>query len=262
MLFEACTTPKPGLVDRRNSGSHEDMDLFTFLASSAALMPYLQTCVSIGQETAQLPPTETFRRLRRSGRLAEGEMFRATGGVNTHKGAIFLMGVLCGALGRLESRYWNDSNVILRECAAMTAGITGEELGRHVCTTAGERFYAAAGIGGVRREVENGLPTVGETGLPVLRQTLAEGASLEEAGCKALLAMMAVSEDTALLHRCGVEGWRQVKSRAASLLETGVTVQALEQLDAEMIEKHWSPGGSADLLAVCYFLYFLSEQKT
>ena len=260
LLFEACTTPKPGLVDRRNNGSHKDMDLFSFMASAAALAPYFEVCVSIGQETANQAPDETFRQLRRPGRLAEGEMFRATGGVNTHKGAIFLMGILCGALGRLNSCQWNDSSAVLAECAAMTRGLTAQECSTDRKNTAGERFFAAHGIRGIRGEVEAGLPTVREHGFPAMKAALDAGCSLEEAGCRALAAMMAVAEDTALLHRGGLEGWASVKSQAAQLLNTGVTTEALEQMDETFILHNWSPGGSADLLAVCYLLHFLQNQ--
>ena len=120
LLYEAATTPKPGLVDRRNSGSHRDMDFFTFQASAPALYPFFFRCVKIGREG--LDARETFQRLRSPGKLAEGEMLHATGGVNTHKGAIFSMGILCGALGRLERTEWANPERVLSECAAMTKG--------------------------------------------------------------------------------------------------------------------------------------------
>ena len=260
LLFEACTTPKPGLVDRRNNGSHSDMDLFSFLSSAAALTPYLEACVAIGQETATLLPEETFRRLRRPGRLAEGEMLRATGGVNTHKGAIFLMGILCGAVGRLGMAAWADSDAILSECAAMTKGLTAAECSTSRNATAGEQLFSAYGILGIRGETEAGLPSVREHGYPALQAALAAGRSADEAGCRALIAMIAVAEDTALLHRSGIEGWQQARALAAQLLDSGVTQEALEQLDADFIARSWSPGGCADLLAVCWFLRFLSEE--
>ena len=258
LLYEACTTPKPGLVDRRNNGSHRDMDLFSFMASAAALTPYFEACVSIGQETSRLPPEETFRQLRRPGRLAEGEMLRATGGVNTHKGAVFLMGILCGALGRLGTAAWPDSGAILAECAAMTRGLTARECIANRKNTAGERFFAEHGIRGIRGEVEDGLPTVRKYGLPALEA----GGTPEEAGCRALLAMMAAAEDTALLHRGGLEGWQQAKAQAARLLQSGITKEALEQMDDAFIARNWSPGGCADLLAVCWLLHFLKNETT
>jgi len=260
LLFEAATTPKPGLVDRMNNGSHTDMDLFSFLASSAALQPYFVRCATIGQGTKQLPPEETFRQLRRPGRLAEGNMFRATGGVNTHKGAIFLLGILCGALGRMDSGLQTPARRLLDECAAMTKGLTGRELTANQTDTVGEQFFVSDGILGVRGEVEQGLPTVASHGLPVLKQALAEGFSLEEAGCRALLAMMTEAEDTALLHRGGMDGWRFVREQAARLASDYGKTQMLA-FDREMIARNLSPGGSADLLAVCYLLHFLEEEQ-
>ena len=100
LLYEVTTTPKPGLVDRRNSGSHKDMDVFTFMDSAAALYPYFEDCARTGRETAEQPAPETFAALRPLGCEAEGEMLDATGGVNTHKGAVFSVGIVCAALGR------------------------------------------------------------------------------------------------------------------------------------------------------------------
>lgn len=260
LLFEAAAAPKPGLVDRYNTGSHRDMDLFSFLSSAAALTPYFSRCVAIGQATAHLPPEETFRQLRRPGRLAEGDMVRATGGVNTHKGAIFLMGVLCGALGRLDLARWGQPTELLDLCAAMTRGLTAREPQSPAPETAGERFFAQLGIRGIRGEVEQGFPTVRSLGLPALEAALSAGRSLEDAGCQALLAMMTACEDTALLHRGGTDGWQWTMAQAAALREKGADRAELQRLDREMTEKNLSPGGSADLLAVCYLLHFLRQE--
>ncbi|MDO5391814.1 MAG: citrate lyase holo-[acyl-carrier protein] synthase [Eubacteriales bacterium] len=113
LLYEVCTTPKPGLVDRSNSGSHQDMDVFTFISSASALWPYFETCTRIGMATAKLPAPETFLRLRSAGKKAEADMFSATGGVNTHKGAIFSVGILCAALGRLPEEQWKIPDKVL-----------------------------------------------------------------------------------------------------------------------------------------------------
>lgn len=261
LLYEVCTTPKPGLVDRRNNGSHRDMDLFTFMASSAALQPYFSRCAAIGRETACECPEATLAALRQPGKEAEGKMLRATGGVNTHKGAIFALGLVCGALGRLERRLWADAEQVLAECGRMAAGLTARELeGAEDASTAGRQFYLQQHIRGIRGEAEDGFPSVRRAGLPVLEQALEQGKTLEEAGGAALLALMAAAEDTALMHRAGVDGWAWVQQHAAQILAAGVTRQALEQLDREMIGKNYSPGGSADLLAICYLLHFLGER--
>lgn len=257
LLYEVCVTPKPGLVDRINSGSHRDMDLFTFMNSTAALWPYFVRCVQIGQETADRPAEETFQRLRDSGKQAERAMLAATGGVNTHKGAVFSMGVICGALGRLERRAWRCAETVLQVCAAMTRGLTARELGRltaQTAGTAGERHYVQHGATGIRGQMEAGLPAVANHGLPILEQELAAGKSKDEAGTAALLALIAAAEDTNLLTRGGPEGQRWA-------VEAVQSQRDLYALDQAFIERNLSPGGCADLLAVCWLLHFLREDS-
>lgn len=94
-------------------------------------------------------------------------MFSATKGINTHKGAIFTIGILCAALGRLSRQQWTDSDAVLKECAAMTKG----------------------------------LPAVREVGLPYLKAGLKKGLTINDAGCGALLALMAAATDTNIIAR-------------------------------------------------------------
>lgn len=265
LLYEVCTTPKPGLVDRANCGSHADMDIFTFINSAAALFPYFEICCAIGAQTAAEAPTATFAALRRPGMEAEDAMLCTTGGVNTHKGAVFSMGILCGAVGRLEAAAdRGDTDRILAECAAMTAGVTAEDFAGVTpenAATVGQRLYALYGITGVRGQAEAGFPTVREWGLPVLEQGLAMGKSFDEAGCAALLTMLAHAVDTNMIARSCVETAREVSSELRALLETDPypDKKTLQQLDSDFIRRNLSPGGSADLLALCYFLHFLKE---
>lgn len=263
LLYEVATTPKPGLVDRENSGSHRDMDFFTFQASAAALYPYFYQCVKIGRETADAQ--ETFHSLRLPGKLAEGEMRCATGGVNTHKGAIFSMGILCGALGRLEREQWGNSGAVLAECAAMTKGLVSKDyvnLTPETAKTAGQQLYLQYGITGVRGQAEAGFPAVLNVGLPKLEAALAAGKSINEAGCAALLAMLAGTVDTNMIHRGGYELAKKTAEEIGALLEKEPfpTKETLEKLDAEFIRDNLSPGGTADLLAMVYMLHFLKEE--
>lgn len=263
LLYEVCATPKPGLVDRKNSGSHRDMDIFTFLSSTAALQPYFTRCARLGMETAELPPGDTFRRLRLAGKEAEGDMLRATGGVNTHKGAVFTIGLLCGALGRLG---WNTParpEDILSQCAAMVQKELPGELSaitEETAHTHGQQLYIRWGITGIRGQAAAGFPAVGQKGLPVLREALAQGHTLEEAGRAALLAIMTVCQDTNLLRRGGAEGSRQaIRQVKGVLAETQCPDEkTLEALDQAFIAQGLSPGGSADLLAATYLMHFVS----
>ena len=269
LLYEVCTTPKPGLVDRHDNGSHRDMDVFTFLDSTAALLPYLERAAAIGQETAQRPPEETFSLLREAGLGAERDMFQATRGVNTHKGAIFSLGCVLGAAGRLWTPEGpcRDPERILAECGNMAAPAvdqTFSALTLEHARTAGERLYVMYGLRGVRGEAADGFPSVLQIGLPALRAALDQGAGLEEAGTAALLALTARTVDTNLIARGGTEGQRWAAERAASLLAPGPRPDrgAVEQLNREMIGKNLSPGGCADLLAIVYWLTFLLSEST
>ena len=262
LLYEVAITPKPGLVDRENSGSHRDMDFFTFQASAAALQPYFAQCVRIGRQGGA--PEETLRALWLPGKLAEAEMRRATVGVNTHKGAIFSMGILCGALGRLDRESWGNPDRILDECAAMAKGIVSEDyrdLTPETAKTAGQKLYLRYGITGVRGQAEAGFPAVREAGLPTLEAALAAGKNINEASCAALLALLVHTADTNMIHRGGFDGMQQATLEVREILdrENFPSRETLESLDKRFIEKNLSPGGSADLLALTLFLHFLRE---
>ena len=264
LLYEVAITPKPGLVDRENSGSHKDMDFFTFQASAAALYPYFSRCVEIGRQTEDAQ--ETFRRLRLPGKMAEGEMLHATAGVNTHKGAIFSMGILCGALGRLERRQWGEPEAVLAECAAMTEGLVSQDYGNltpETAKTAGQKLYLQYGITGVRGQAEAGFPAVLNAGLPKLEAALAAGKSINEASCAALLAMLADTVDTNMIHRGGYDLAKKTAEQMGQLLkkEPYPTKETLEALDEAFIRDNLSPGGTADLLALTLMLHFLKEES-
>lgn len=259
LLYEVCTTPKPGLVDCRNSGSHQDMDIFTFMASSSALVSYFNRCAQIGVKTRHAPPKEVFSRLRFPGKLAEQEMYRATGGVNTHKGSIFSLGILCAAAGRLGSAKWRPE-ALSDLCKQMTQGVCREL--QDTCDdarTTGEQLYARHGITGVRGQAERGFPQVLEIGLPVLQKGLAQGLRLNDAGCGVLLALIANTADTNLIHRSSLEEQKDIAKKIADLIKSNPypSREVLEQLDDRFIQKNLSPGGCADLLAITYFLHFL-----
>lgn len=261
LVCEVYTTPKPGLVDRNNTGSHTDMDLRMFLASAEALGPYLTRCAAIGMETACLSPAETFARLRPEGLAAEPVMYLQTNGANTHKGAIFTMGLLCAAAGRLESR---DPATLLSEVKAMTAGLCEKDfsgLTAENAVTAGQKLYLRHGITGVRGQAEAGFPAVLETGLPVLEQGLTQGRSINDAGCAALLHLLCATTDTNMVARSDLATAQAMTQRVADILaQTPYPDEdTLRQLDREFIEKNLSPGGAADLLAATYFLYFLNQ---
>ncbi len=261
LLYEVCATPKPGLVDRENSGSHQDMDIFTFQASAAALWPYFYDCVRLGRKSRTLSPAETFARLRRRGKQAEGEMLLATSGVNTHKGAIFSLGLLCGALGRLEQGLWKNPDAVLTTVADLAQGLTTSDFSG--TDTAGERLYRDYGITGVRGQAEAGFPAVKKIGLPILKEGLARGLSCNHAGCVALLHMLPFVQDTNLFHRGGPAAQEFVTGAVENILQQNPfpSAEEIRQLDQALIERNLSPGGCADLLALTYLMWLLQQPE-
>ena len=260
LLDEVETTPKPGLVDRRNSGSHRDMDIHTFRLSAAALSDYFMDCARIGMETAKALPSDTFRQLRAAGLQAEQVMFTATKGINTHKGAIFTLGILCGAAGRLwdPAGKWEEA-AFFPEISAMTGEAMAADW-KKGGNTVGYRLYTQNGIRGIRGEAADGLPSVEKIGMPVYRDCLERGMAPNEAGVRTLLNLMARVEDTNMIARGGLEGAKEGREVVCRLLEGEYTLKDVEELDDWFIRRNLSPGGCADLLACVYFLFGLINE--
>lgn len=230
LLAEVHFTPKPGLVDEANNGAHRDMDVPLFERSAHALRPYFEEFVRLGIQGAS--PAA----LQQAGVRAEQAMFAATGGVNTHKGAIYSGALLLHAAGRLLS---GEEEGNLCELAAQTAAAIPAPTGTHGAAV-------RACCGGIRTEAVSGYPTA----QAVLRQ-LRQSGPLD-----ALLLSMSRLDDSTLWHRGGAEGAQLVRSRAADILAAPASEREARtrRLDAELIERNLSPGGSADLLAMAFFL--------
>ena len=251
LLYEVSVTPKPGLVDRVNNGAHSDMDFYTFLDNTAALSPYFRTCALAGLRSAGETPERLFQRLQFLGKRAEADMAEATSGVNTHKGAIFSLGVLCGAAGRVLENYRGCSVPAL---CRMSASIVSNAMKAYVQDTRPLR--------GARLETASGFETVQRVSLPMLRRQIAGGASENEAGIAVLLRLLAAVEDTNLCRRGGVSAQQYVSEAVSAHFQgDGMTDMAFAAaLDEAMIERNLSPGGCADLLAITFFLYFMENE--
>ena len=256
LLREAETTPKPGLVDLNNSGAHKDMDIRLFRISAAAIAPYLTRFARLGAEEAGETLHTRLPGIRPLGMEAEGAMFAATRGVNTHKGAIFTMGILTYLAGRQTAlREPLAPEGICALAKELCAGVE-RELVTGRSGTKGERAYRAYGVTGIRGEAAAGFPSVLRVALPCLRLPgLMENLRL----CHGLVHLMAKVEDTNVLSRGGPAGAAYVKAAAQSFLEAHDPkdrgyLEALAELDRDFIERGLSPGGSADLLAAAWFL--------
>ena len=272
LLFEVAVTPKPGLVDRHNAGAHRDMDVFTFIDSACALRPYFETCARIGLAHRGKDAQACFDALRVPGLLAEDAMRRATGGVNTHKGAIFSLGIACASLGMGYGAPLRVHETLAR-CGEMTGAQMRRELeaakAGQACTF-GEAIYQKAGVGGVRAEAASGFASVREIALPRLKAGLKAGLSLNDAALCALTALMADPQDTNAARRGGEAGAAAMRETARALdgeiaaaLEAGEIKQKIGQFkekltdwDGQMSAAGISPGGCADLLAMALLMAF------
>ena len=178
MLTEVNLSPKPGLVDRINCGAHKDMALEDFHRSALAIQG-LVTPVSLNL----VPVVQKWHRKRYSTDyaqlvwLCEGDMFRATAGVNTHKGSIFSLGLLCAAIGRLlQLNQPVTPTTVCSTAASFCRGLTDRELRTNNSRlTAGQRLYQQLGLTGARGEAEAGYPLVINHALPHYLTLLDQG---------------------------------------------------------------------------------------
>ena len=248
---EADLTPKPGLVDQRGSGAHTDMDLAMLHASADSLHAAFAECASAA--TRSLPDDELRIRLGEIGRAGERVMLAATGGVNTHRGALW-------ALGLLSAGTAHGGGAVT--VAARLAAIPDP----HVTTTTshGALVRRRYGVAGAAGEAQAGFPHVRLCALPALRATRRSGADEGTARLTALLALMATLEDTCVLHRDGPEGLRSLQSGARAVLDAGGIGtpegrRRFTALDDLCLTRRLSAGGSGDLLSATLFLDALDE---
>lgn len=272
MLLEAACAPAPGLVDRFNSGAHQDMDIFLFIRSSSALAPAMYQC-ALAAWRHNSSPCELLPVLREIGAKAEKAMFQSTDGVNTQKGLLFLMGIITAAAVLVYKQFTGEVSAekILQMAAHICRGIVEKELSGLLeklpdrPLTAGERFYVSSRVTGIRGEIEAGMPTVACAGLPNLRKALDRGLSLNDALIHTLLCLMTVSEDTTILKRHGLSMLKVVQQDAQAIVAIGGMHsdqgrRRVEELDQAYSKRGISPGGSADLLAVTYFIYAIENR--
>ncbi len=281
LLLELGTWPKPGLVSHVDSGSHADMNAEHFHASAEALRPFFARLFEAGAAGAEMG------QLRAIGRTAEQAMLEATGGVNTHRGAIFGLGLLCAAAGAAQ-----QPQAVSSDCRATAAAARGDvppgnrdghpttrnippiispdDLGAFVRQRWGADILAGPrpsrshgvlalqryGAGGARAEAAAGFPDVYRVGLPALRTgSRLSGGKANAARVQTCFALIAQVDDTNLLHRSGLTGLRFARQAARGFLERGgVGCDEWEQhaikIHQDFVARRLSPGGSADLLAV------------
>ena len=252
LVAEALLTPKPALVDQRGRGAHHDLDLGRLLRSAEALRGSFHRMAL--HATGREPDLALRETLGAIGREAEQLMLCATGGSNAHRGAIWVLGLLVAALACARAQ--RTAGTI----AGIAAGLARlpDRNAPHVPSN-GSRACVRFGVSGARGEAAAGFPHVLEVGLPALRRARGGGGDETCARLDALMAIMASLVDTCLLHRGGWPAVGAAQRGARRVLAHGGTAtaagwRALLALDAELLRRHASPGGCADLLAACLFL--------
>ncbi len=263
MRDELRCYPKPGLVSPVDNGSHADMDADLFLRSLLALQDYFPAIAAAGAEDA------SFARLQALGLTAENDMLRATGGVNTHRGAIFCLGLLAAAAGRRLAR---GERLTARALGTTVNNQWGKAILAAARTTDrcpnshGSRMAQRYGLGGARAEAAAGFPHVFDVGLPALRQALRQTADDERAKVQCFFSLMAVLPDTNLLYRGGPAGLAFARHAALGFLAAGgihhpAWRARARALHAQFMRRRLSPGGSADLLAATLFVHHLAQES-
>lgn len=263
LLEEVYTAPKPGLVDPLSNGAHRDMSLLTFKRSADALIPYFRSFAETGIQMSE-KPEGCFLKIRQIGIQAEKAMYEATGQINTHKGAVFTMGILCAAAGICFKKYGqvSISSLIMQE-QKMVKNILLNELDsiqiQNSKDTHGEKNLCTYGSRGIRGEASDGYPSVINLALPVIRQGKKGGRFWNLVKIQALFTLMSQVEDGNILSRCKSEGLKEVQRLSQEFLLSGGAyatgaIERLMELDAYFIHKNYSSGGCADLLAASIFL--------
>ncbi|WP_282387149.1 MULTISPECIES: triphosphoribosyl-dephospho-CoA synthase [unclassified Pseudomonas] len=248
LIDEADLSPKPALVDRRGNGAHTDLHLGLMHASALALWPAFKEMAEAALEIGEVgvPLREAIGRI---GREGEQAMLVTTNGVNTHRGAIWALGLLVTAAAL------QPKSIAL--CAARLALLDD----RYAPTplSHGAQVAQRYGARGAREEAQLGFPSVLQRGLPQLHKSRANGHGEQNARLDALLAIMTELADTCVLYRAGETGLHAMQAGAQAVLDAGGSAslsgrRRLHELDQQLIALNASPGGAADLLAATLLL--------
>lgn len=272
LLYEVNLYPKPGLVDPIDNGAHHDMDVNTFIRSATALTPsFYQFTLSGLTFSKTAPLTELFEAVRRIGQQAEKDMFAATLGINTHKGAIFSFALFCAGIGYTLNTektilpQWTEqlTTKTFQTIQAMTIHLDQDfqNLDTKPNLTYGEKLYLDYGIKGIRGEAASGYPALQTVGLPFMRQT--QEVALQQRLLDLFLTLLVNTTDSNIIHRSNLATLTAVQKDAAALIAKGgaqkLGRQPFDAMNQAFVKLNISPGGTADLIAASVFFGFLEQ---
>lgn len=250
---ELALSPKPGLVTLLDTGSHADMDASTFVRSLFALRSYFPRIAALGQAGAG------FAALEQCGIAAEARMLAATGGINTHRGAVFQLGLLCAAAGAAVQGGAPLQPGTVRAALRAHWGEALAVRAQRAPALPGGRLARRLGLRGAAQEAAAGFPVLFETALPALAAAQSRGLAPDLARLDALFHVMAVLDDSNLAVRGGLEGLRHAQAVARGFLAAGGAaqpgaLQAAAAIGRDFVARRLSPGGAADTLAAACWL--------
>jgi len=245
---ELALSPKPGLVTLVDRGSHSDMDAHTFMRSLFALRGYFVRIAGLG--TVNAP----FEALEHCGIEAEARMLAATRGVNTHRGAIFTLGLLCAAAGATVGAGLSPTPAILRRTLLDRWGDALTSRATRQSSLPGGIAARRHGLRSASAEAALGFPVLFDTALPALQSATSRGLTQHQVLLDTLFHVMATLDDSNLAHRGGLEGLRHAQHAASGFLAAGGAarrggIAAAVAIGHDFVNRRLSPGGAADTLA-------------
>ncbi len=264
LLYEVSISPKAGLVSRLSNGSHKDMDFFTFIDSALSLDNYFSECFVYGQENDFYSPN-FFKNLRDLGKKAEKEMYKATNGINTHKGTIFSMGILISVL----SSYFKEADeidlkVLSNKIKNMCSPLLNELENTNDFSTYGEKAFKNYHLTGARGLAISGYDIVLLDGINKLKE-FTKSLDFETSCILLLFYYISMLDDTNIVNRANFEILKEIQILCKNLYKENSKFLSKEKIRNEMsklndifIEKNISAGGSADLLILTIFIYILN----
>jgi triphosphoribosyl-dephospho-CoA synthase len=254
LIEEVNLTPKPGLVDRKSRGVHKDMNYKLMLLSAKTLEPYFEQMANIS--LSSLPSLRVRELLGEIGREAEKAMMKATNKINTHKGAIWNLGLLSFSAGI----HYKDFNIYkVLDSASDMALIPDKAKPLTESLSHGQEVWIRYGKRGAIAQAQMGFPHIRKYAYPTLLRARENEATEKQARINALLSLIATMDDTCILYRCGDKKAQEIKQKALNALNYGgiLTPKGRKEfflLHQLMLEANASPGGAADLLAATLFL--------
>ena len=263
LLYEVSISPKAGLVSRLSNGSHKDMNFYTFIDSALSLSEYFSECFIYGQENDFYSPN-FFKNLRNLGKKAEKEMYRATNGINTHKGTIFSMGILISVLASyLKEADEIDLRVLSEKIKNMCFPLLNELENTNAFSTYGEKAFKNYHLTGARGLAISGYDIVLLDGINKLKEFIKK-LDFENSCILLLFYYISILDDTNIVNRADFETLKETQMLCKNLYEENIKFLSKEKIKNEMsklndifIEKNISAGGSADLLILTIFIYLI-----